>query len=391
MSKYFDRLERHLLDAVERQSAARRGHALRSIRAWLGRRRPRTIALLAVLLLSGSAAIAATILPGERSLPLSSTKNATGLGFGYTIKVAPRLKAGSIGWCEYISHAPAPAAQVLQCGDNGTVANGALLYPWTHVGTLQVVLTAPQVAAVHVEHGPTVLTRTAPGLPSGFRVAVFAAPRALSPQVNPRRLLSALNSRGQTISTGLGGSQSPLPTTAWLRNPADSAAVLALFIVYDPTNVAARPRPGACSIRPRSGSALTVIGTNIVTKIVADPHKIIGRAFLDCDDTAITNHGTIFTASLVLDAAQPGADPAPLPNTTPLPSSPGTVYSQPLARPGAGIGAIGDARAGFSGMAAHRVGDAWLVVEGGTTNAQRLDVLRQLTVGPIVISVRHLG
>ena len=388
MSDYFDRLEGHLLDAVERQAAARRGGVRRAVRAWLWRRRPRTIALVAVLLISGSAAIAATTLSGERSLPLSGAKSSTGLGFSYKIAVAPLLRAGSTGWCEYISHAPAPAAQVLQCGDNGTIADGALLYPWTHVGALQIVLTAPQVAAVHVKGGPIVLTRSAPGLPSGFRVAVFVAPRALPSQANPRRLLTALNGRGQAISTEPIGSTAPLPTTAWLRDQRDNAAVLALFIVYRPTNVSPRPHPGACAISLRPGSALTVVGSSVVTKIVPAPQKIIGRAFLDCDDTAVTDHGTIFTASLVLDAAHPGAAPASLPNTTPLPGTSGTVYSRPLAQPGLGIGAIGDARVGFSGMTARRTGNAWLVVEGGTTTAQRLDVLRQLTIGQIVVPAR---
>jgi hypothetical protein len=60
MSDYFDRIEEHLLDAVER-SSNRGPRAVRtacSAQAWLRRRRARTLALVAVVLLSGSAAAA---------------------------------------------------------------------------------------------------------------------------------------------------------------------------------------------------------------------------------------------------------------------------------------------------------------------------------------------
>ncbi len=110
---YFDRVEADLLDAVERRAARRARPAgavrerLSAVRVWLGAR-PGLLALVGVLVLSGSAA-GSVLLAGEpsRSLsgvvpPYNARGNLSVAGSHYTIAIAPSLQAGTIGWCNFI-------------------------------------------------------------------------------------------------------------------------------------------------------------------------------------------------------------------------------------------------------------------------------------------------
>ena len=138
--------------------------------------RPRRGLLLiaAVLLLGGSAA-AAALIAGERSRSLSgsclrTTRAATSRSRARATKsrLGPSLEPGSIGWCTWIQFRDVPSLRARGgggmggggCG-GGTPAVGSPLFgPDGDRGPgLWYVLTAPQVAAVRVANGPTVLTR----------------------------------------------------------------------------------------------------------------------------------------------------------------------------------------------------------------------------------------
>jgi hypothetical protein len=89
---------------------------------------------------------------------------------------------------------------------------------------------------------------------------------------------------------------------------------------------------------------------------------VIGRAYLSCIDTEIAYRGWVLDAALLLDAHHPGALPAPLPGSTPVPGHPGVVEER------SGI---------FGDITGRRVGDAWLVVESSSRLAQRTSGLPQ--------------
>jgi hypothetical protein len=95
-------------------------------------------------------------------------------------------------------------------------------------------------------------------------------------------------------------------------------------------------------------------GHVVVTHIHGYP-GIIGRAFLSCADTEYYLHNWPLDAGVLLDAAHPGAMRA-------VPRHPGV-----FAAPGEGGMLVG-----------RRIGNAWLVVDGGNGVQQRLDVLARI-------------
>ena len=89
----------------------------------------------------------------------------------------------------------------------------------------------------------------------------------------------------------------------------------------------------------------------------------LGEIFLSCLNTEYYLHGWPLDAAILLDAAHPGAPPAAIPGLQPMASAPGYLNGP------------GD----FHGdLSATRIGDAWLVVAGGTGPPQRIAVLRHL-------------
>ncbi|MGO8907502.1 MAG: hypothetical protein ACLQMH_18050 [Solirubrobacteraceae bacterium] len=103
---------------------------------------------------------------------------------------------------------------------------------------------------------------------------------------------------------------------------------------------------------------------HVVQTIHAFPGRIVGRALLSCIDTEYYLQHWGLDAAVLLDAEHPGRLPAPIPGLTPVPGA-ARFYNGP-----------GEA---FSrGLTASRSGNAWLVIEGGSGTAQRVDVLRHL-------------
>ena len=91
----------------------------------------------------------------------------------------------------------------------------------------------------------------------------------------------------------------------------------------------------------------------------------VGELFVSRVSTEYYLHGWPMVAAVLLDARYPGARLGPIPGARPVPGHPSAV----------------DFADGS--LSARRIGNAWLVVKGGSGTAQRLQVLDALTVrGP---------
>ena len=345
MTSLLPDLERELVAAAQRR---RRG----GVRSWL-RSRSRTVQALAALAVLGAAAASAAALTGTRSQPLSG---AVAGDARYRITLTPILAAGAVGWClgdqQTTAHGQALGG-VWSC-DDGTATLGMPLFARLADPGLAVI-TAPDVAAVRLGGGPTILTRAAASLPFGFRAAVHGAGRRLGGSVELRReSLVALDARGaiipggdegELVRTGT-GADIRLATRSWARVPAD----LNLLSPLSPRASAVAPSPprGACATAARRGSGLRAQAGVEVTALAPDP-AILGHAFLDCADTVYGGPGGLTLVSVLVDAARPGRPPAALPGMTPIAGHPGSFALPPLPL------LLG------SGEVARRDGDAWLV------------------------------
>jgi hypothetical protein len=211
-------------------------------------------------------------------------------------------------------------------------------------GEFVYVLTAPDVAAVRVAHGPTILTTTAARLPFGIRAAIW---RSESEITGPAPKLTALNASGHVIPTVLASDQPKEAGAGWQRPRS--------------------PANGSCSLIAAPVSGLNSQWGRVMTAIHPDP-SVIGRAFLSCINTEYSFQGSALAAAVLLDAAHPGAPPAMLPDMAPVPGRPGIFNREDVAG---------------GGLTARRIGNAWLVVEGTNGLRQRVTAILALSIGPI--------
>ena len=325
--------------------------------------------VLAALVIAGGSALAAGLLSGQRSRPLTavfqpgSPGSQTGYGppgSTYSISISPSMQAGVIGWCtSLVTYRGAESFDLGTGGCNGAApAVGAPMFGARDGGIgaagLSYVFTAPQVAAVRVTDGPTILTRLDPRLPFGFRAAVFSLPERLLR--GPGVALSALDSTGHAIPGDAYAEPVTEATRSW--------------------RVPSPPASGACSLAPRRGSPVVLESGSVLSAAIGDP-GILGHAFLPCLDVSFALHGTRFAAAVLLDAKQPGQVPAELPDMQSVAGHPGI-----FARHRAMTNLFND-EANNLDIAARRVRNTWLVVAGGATSTQRTAALNALTLGPV--------
>jgi hypothetical protein len=334
--------------------------------------------VLAALVVAGGSALAAGLLSGQRSRPLTAVfqpgSPTSQEGYGppgstYSLSISPSMQAGVIGWCtSLVTYRGAKSFDLGTGGCNGAApAVGAPMFGAADGGiggaSLSYVFTAPQVAAVRVAGGPTILTRPDPRLPFGFRAAVFS-PRTRFSHAAGVTLsaygagvaLSALDSSGQVIPGDAYVGPVTEATRSW-RAPNPPAA-------------------GACSISSRPGAPVVLQSGSVLSEAVGDP-GIIGYAFLPCLTTSFTFDGTRFAAAVLLDAKQPGQLPADLPDMQPLAGHPGV-----FARQRAMTNLFND-EANSLDIVARRVKNTWLVVAGDVNGAQPTAALNALVVGPV--------
>lgn len=369
MSDYFDRIEEHLLHAVERSSqrhpqpAGGLAGRLSALRRRIGRR-PGLLALAGALILSGSAT-GAVLLGVQHSRPLSGivppyhskADTLSVAGARYEITLMPSLAAGSIGWCETIWYRHMRGSYGSGgCGSDAPALGRPVLASDGESGEgLKYVLTAPQVAAVRVAKGPTVLTRGGQGLPFGFRAAVFQVGRNDTPHNAPLKV-TPLDAEGRTIASVTPGQGTPREQTRYWSS-------------------SQKPVKGACSLSAKPGSGVKVTEGAVVTRPLPAP-GIVGRAFLSCEAARLSmpNADGLPFAALLLDARHPGNRPAALPYTQPVSGHPGVYASR-----------LGPHY--FSGsFVARRVGDAWLLVTRLGRESEAIDAIDALSVGPLRLS-----
>jgi hypothetical protein len=352
--------------SVRRGSRAPGGGDLGVIKDARRRRRSRRIrvGLGAVLVVAASGSAAALLDTGGS--PASRTKVRTRAGAGHRreaaafgVRLSPALDGGQYGWCVAIEE-----------GSRGTVAGGCSMTPvasapvaFRMTGTdakthtqWTVLVTTPSVAAVLVNGRRRVPTLALPGLPYGLRAV---------------RIVTALAGGESRINRRGGG---------WFREPrlaeprivplARSGQPLTQRPVAIGSSGAIR-RPvqaGVAATRPCSLAATGVPGlvaqwSHVAPAISGYSGTPIGHAFFSCIDTELTLAHRWLDAAILLDAAHPGSRPAAIPGFVPVSADPGYYEGSPE----------------FKGkLTAVRSGDAWLVIAGGSSLAQRVELLRHL-------------
>jgi hypothetical protein len=400
MTDPYEILRARLVEAASRlaaEPAPRSGERAR----WWRRGRPRPLAaVVAALVICGSATAAVLSLNGSPSQPLSGQvpgqpvtaapgASSSVAGYHYRITVFPDLPAGGAGWATGMAFSR--NGQLASGGQSGglypTVGDpifGGIGVGYIAVGpntsaSVAFTLTGPDVAAIRFD-GRTIRTFTSSQLPTGDRVAVFflpaGAPIPVAPASLPiiggtirvpagpprslRRIPAAalvpLDAAGRVIPA-TSPNLNAFPSTAFWQAPGAVTRTIHEPPYHGPTH----PGPGACELGETGLPGLTPEWGHTLARITPVTGAQ-GELLLSCIDTHYYLHGWPLTAAVLLNAQHPGAPPGPLPGATPVP------------------GATEMADFPAAGLSGRRIGDAWLVVSGGSGTAQRLHVLAALRI-----------
>lgn len=266
----------------------------------------------------------------------------------FAVRLSPSLNGGTYGWCVGIEEADA------RVGGGGCSATPEAARPLAMIITTGsartrkssvFVLTLPQVAALLVNGRERVPTRSVEGLPYGLRAARIvtalrvgrARHRSPTFALAPEPKLVALDARGRAF-----------PSTAG----------------HTPGAAVTLSAHGPCALIAGGLPGLTREWSHVASAIAPYPGAIVGRSFFSCIDTEYYLRQWPLDAAILLDATHPGTPPAPIPGLEPVKGRPGYVNGP------------GD----FKGeLTAVRRGNAWLVIAGGESLEQRIEVLRHLT------------
>ena len=400
---------------VELVSAAERAAVPAPRKRWGWLRRPsRPVAVvLAALVIAGSAV--AAVLSLSASQPLvgrvpGAITPASLAGFGYTIRVSPDLGAGAAGWQPWIVYSRPGTSGYGQMGAGGAPgypsattpvfgggsAPGGCIPCYARGTPVEYVLTGPQVFAVRIG-SRTIRTVSSPALPTGDRVAVFfihaKGPVFVIPATGPVPVgkhppgmtnvifILPLARSGRVIATQFkpnDGAYEPLYST-WMAAdastrwwPLDGISMPYHHRGYhQPTH----PGPGVCELAQHGLPALRAQFGHTIAWIT--PVKdALGEVFLSCIDAEYYLHGWPIQVAVLLDGRQPGQVLGPVPGARPVPGQPGIV-DLPTGQFPSSL---------FSrnfGVTAKRVGNAWLVAQGGYDLAQRVQVLNALRISKL--------
>jgi hypothetical protein len=259
------------------------------------------------------------------------------------IRLTPATEGGWTGWCLTVQEAAHKRTRCPIAPSGGMIA-----YERWETGGQEAqgyVLTSGTTDAVAVDEQGSVPTMPVEGFDGEFSAALVEIPGTTAGRW-PDEFEAV--SRGFRESSHHGLGQPPtapsisLPATYWKAPQA--------------------PPSGPCAIGIGRLPGLRLRWGHVVGAVRAVPELAQG-GYISCDDTELSVRGSSLNAAILLDAAQPGfAPPQPLPNAHPV-RGPRHLYAAP----------------GWSGtILAERVGDAWLVVEGGRGLRQRESVLAHL-------------
>lgn len=264
--------------------------------------------------------------------------------------LVPDIEVGNAGWCVLV-----PRKKV-GCEAERLTAP-ILKQDWSSSAPPQVTegtaLTTSQVAAVSVDGGPRIPTRSVHGLPDGLRAVAVELPgyelkRVGRGGVRPR--FTPFDARGRRIPQRL----TRLRLTAF-EIPSERVA--------EP----ARLRKGACLVEQAPALAGVVTPQAVSLVRVAPVGELMAGALLPCASTTFRMGGAPIVATLLVDAAHPGSEPRPLPAMQQVAGRPGIVRG-PAVEQGTEEGEI----------VARRVRRAWLAVSKGKDLQQRLTLLEHL-------------
>lgn len=424
MKDPFAILREELVSAAERAALP----APRKRWGWLRRPSRPMAVLLAALVIAGAGA--AAVFSFTRSQPLAGRvpggiTPASLAGYGYTIAVLPQLAAGATGWGSLTVYSRPHSADLSQFG------GGPPLYPtatlpvfgggtgpdscplcYARGNPVTYVLTGPQVFAVRIG-SRTIRTVTSRALPTGVRAAVVFIPAKgrvflfLGARVPDGKLppglknvlivpVLPLDRSGHVIATHFTPPPPPPPEApqplTWMAPDAVTSwwplASLNIEVPYHKHGYPGRthPGPGVCELAQHGLPALHAEFGHTIAAISPDPDAI-GEVFVSCIDAEYYLHGWPLQAGVLLDGHRPGQVLGPIPGARPVPGHPDMV-NLPLGRvPWKYDGPISADSPQFS-LSAKRVGNAWLVVQGGSGLAQRVQVLHALRISKL--DLRHL-
>jgi hypothetical protein len=402
----FDILRAELVSAADRSVLP----APRRRWGWLRPSSRPVAVLLAALVITGGAAAAVLSLAGSASQPLvgrvpGAITPASLAGYRYRIAVTPIPFAGVAGWLPWIVYnspgasgygergAPLPTTPIFAVGGPTRVARGE---------TVAYILTGPQVFAVRIG-SRTIRTISSRALPTGDRAAVFfigakgpgfllPIPAGPAPGKQPPRMkniptLLPLDRSGHVIATHLTLTppsagpplytwMAPNAVTRWWPLPSG-------VVPYHAPGYHGRthPGPGVCELAQHGLPALHAQWGHTVPWI-SPVHDALGEEFLSCLDAAYYLHGWPLDVFVLLDGHQPGQVLGPIPGARPVAGQPGIVNLATGQFPSSL----------FSrnfGVTAKRVGNAWLVAQGGSGLAQRVQVLNALRISKLDLHHLH--
>lgn len=262
------------------------------------------------------------------------------------VLLVPQSEVSGVGWCIVVV---GPGWNVVQSScPSGPSSIPIFNEDWGEGSSPPIArgyaLTSPRVAAVSVDGGPPVDTQSYPTLPDGLRTVAVEI-RGLRRQLLGRPLrFTPLNATGKPI-----------------RRVKNLGPRLAVEVPVRPLPNPAHPTAGACHIETAPLAGLKVQGGNVVTH-VASYRGLLGHPYLTCVSIAYNFDGWPTTASVLLDASDPGVRPRPLPGMRSVSRHPG-IFEAP----------------GVDGaMIARRITYGWLTVAGAGGVQQRLALLEHL-------------
>jgi hypothetical protein len=267
------------------------------------------------------------------------------------VLLVPGLAAGEAGWCVLTRRETSEGS-----GCGAAVAGSPIVAQKIHTRSPPreawgIVVTTSAVASVSVGSSAPLATAAERGLPVGLRAVVWrwpgetASSSGFPPQITP------LNAHGEAI-----------PQTVQ-RGPSLRPGSNRLLVELPSTNLRdlANPLSGPCTITAARLAGLTAGGASVVHAL-AGYRGLIGEAFLACASTEYTLDNWPISASVLVDAANPGRNPPGLPAMKHIPGQAGTFEAPGEEGP----------------QVARRVRGGWLVVSNGDGQHQRLALLDHL-------------
>jgi hypothetical protein len=263
----------------------------------------------------------------------------------WEVRLYPGLEGGWVGWCVTVS----ASARHTRCPVDPAGADDIGYESWEAGagGTLGLAIVGESTEAVAVDEASTAEPTTpVAGVPE-VAAALVEIPVAFPAKSGWFDEFSSVHHGLRNSGTrGWAGPQrdysKSLPTSSWQAPQAPPSGVCSLTVAR------------LAGLRPRFG--------HVVTSLASTP-GVAGSGYASCIDTEYSFAHSSLDAAVLLDAATPGqAAPVSLPGQAPVERHPG-LYSAP----------------GWNGqLLGRRVGNAWLLVEGGANLKQRIAVLSHL-------------